>query len=177
MAEIPATGRCMMLGVTAVKKKMRQRGGQTMPGPRFEKTGAIETQRTETGKQVVPLAWRAVIGRRHVYLQESFGSLHTANQRRVKPNADRGKHTVTRQSRDVTAWRPIGDRRSIGTTRLDRFSLQCDLLPFNHTQCLYPKGAYYISSADASIIQVHKELLACIQSVHKTLSTTICQAV
>lgn len=109
-----------------------------MPGPHVEKTGAIETRRTETGKQVVLLAWRVAIGRRNEFLLESFGSLHTANQRHVKPNADRQKHTVTRKSKDVTAGRPIGDRRSMGTTRLDRFCIQCDLLPFNHTQCLYP---------------------------------------
>lgn len=91
-----------------------------MPRPHVEKTGAIETQRTETGKQVVPLAWRVVIGRRNEFLQESFGSVHTANQRHVKPNANRGKHIVTRKSRDVTAGRPIGDRRRMGTIRLDR---------------------------------------------------------
>lgn len=109
-----------------------------MPGPHVEKTGATETRRTETGKQVVLLAWRVAIVRRNEFLLESFGSLHTANQRHVKPNAYRRKHTVTRKSKDVTAGRPIGDRRSMGTTRLDRFCLQCDLLPFNHTQCFYP---------------------------------------
>lgn len=146
--------------MTCCQKKWGKEEDRQCPGPMLENTGAIETRRTETGKQVVPLAWRIVIGTRNEFLQESSGSLHTANQRHVRPNADRRKHTVTRKGKDVTTGRPIGDRRSMGTTRLDRFYLQCDLLPFNHTQCLYPevKGSYYIFSADPSIIQVHKEL-------------------
>lgn len=61
----------------------------------------------------------------------------------------------------------------MGTARSDRLRLQGDLVPFNHTQALRPqmKGFHYVVSEYPSVIQVHKTLHSCIDSVHKTLST------
>lgn len=73
-----------------------------------ERTGALETHWTETGKQVVPFAWKVVIGRRNEFLQEPFGSLHTANQGHGKPSDNRRNLSVTTETSDITAGKPMG---------------------------------------------------------------------
>lgn len=79
-----------------------------MSRPHNERTGALETHWTETGKQVVPFAWKVVIGRRNEFLQEPFGSLHMANQGHGKPSDNRINLSVTTETSDITAGKPMG---------------------------------------------------------------------
>lgn len=58
-------GRCMMLWVVAAKRNGAKRMKDNEPRAHFERSEATETQWSETGKQVVPFAWKVVIGRRN----------------------------------------------------------------------------------------------------------------